>query len=75
MMKYVIINEEDGMMLASIGIKRINGYMVQDHAWTRSIPEALHFEVAEEAEAVINFINDVVNWELAQQLVVKDLNT
>lgn len=68
MSKYVIINEDDGMMLAAIGIKRVNGHMTQDQAWTRITAEALHFEVQEEAEAVINFINDAIDWELAQQL-------
>lgn len=69
--QYVIRNEDDGMMLAAISIKRINGYMTQDNAWTRRMNEALHFEVAEEAEAVITFISDVIDWELAQNLIVE----
>lgn len=66
--QYVIRNEDDGMMLAAISIKRINGCMCQERAWTLHMNEALHFEVCEEAEAVINFISDVIDWELAQQL-------
>lgn len=74
MNKYVIINEEDGMMLASIRIESSQfAYMVQEKTWTRIIDEALKFEVAEEAEAVITFISDVMDWELAQQLYCKYL--
>lgn len=69
--KYVIFDENDGMMLAAISVKRIHGCMCEEKQWTRNIPEALHFEVAEEAEAVITFISDVMDWELAQQLHVE----
>ena len=70
--KYVIINEEDGMMLAHIGIKRIAGNICHEHAWTRITADALHWEL-EEAEAVITFISDVIDWEMAEQLHAEPL--
>lgn len=69
--KYVIRNEEDGMMLASISLKRVSGCITQEKVWTTITAEALHFEVLEEAEGVINFISDVIDWELAQQLTAE----
>lgn len=32
--KYVIIDENDGMMLAAISLKRVDGCMSQDCVWT-----------------------------------------
>ena len=70
MNKYVIIDEENGMMLAELYMRRERNHTEQGHNWTSRIAEALHFEL-EEAQATIQFINDVIDWELAQNLSYK----
>lgn len=71
MNRYMIIKEEDGAMLTAICIQPFFDGRREDIIWTTHLPEALRFEAAEEAEAVITFIGDVMDWELAQQLYVK----
>lgn len=65
--KYFIRNEENGMFLSSLVVQRMEKSVSQGHTWTEISGEALFFE-REEAEAVITFISDVIDWELAEQL-------
>lgn len=72
MSKYVIRNEDTGDLISGVGIGTCNIDSRTPVEWTKSKAYALHFEL-EEAEATINFINDVIDWELAQQLIVEQL--
>ena len=72
MAKYFICNEDTGMLLASLVLQRMVKSISLGHTWTVIPGEALFFE-REEAEAVITFISDAIDWELAEQLSVVPL--
>ena len=72
MAKYVIFDEEDGMMMQEVHMHRRNKQTSYGTEWTIKPEQALHFEY-EKAQATIQFINDVIDWELAQNLAVKSL--
>lgn len=65
--KYVILKEETGEMLSEIFIRRENGYIAQGTTWTKNKDEALNLEFAEML-ATIQFIQDVISWEEAEDL-------
>lgn len=67
--KYLIFDEESGQYLTDLELHQGNSYVTQRHCWSVDPSLALTFEL-EEAESVINFINDVIDWELAQLLTV-----
>lgn len=71
-MEYVIRDTNDGMMLQVIGVSKVYSQTKQIIKWTSLPNEALHFNY-EEAQAVIQFISDVINWEQAEQLEVAEL--
>ena len=71
-MNYVIKDTNDGMMLQHLSLTGQTHCVSHDMKWTAFPKEALHFNY-EEAQAVIQFINDVLDWELAQDLEVAEL--
>ena len=68
-MKYVIRREDrPEMMLSGVGIgSSLNPMMLQATNWTVSKSMALQFEEGE-AEATIEFLTNVIDWELGEQL-------
>lgn len=74
MNEYIIMNQENGMALAAIGIKRNRGLgcVEQSIEWTVAPDDAIQLEL-EEAQGVIQFIDDVIDWELALQLTAEPL--
>ena len=68
-----IIKREDrpGLMLQGLGIGcNANKYTTQTE-WTHSEFYAYKADNEEEAQAIINFIQDVIDWELSEQLVIE----
>lgn len=69
---YVITREDNpNLMLLEIHITRINPKALQT-TWTRDPEWALHYN-QDEAKAVVDFITNVVDWELGEQLQVTAL--
>lgn len=67
-----LIKREDkpGFMLQGLGIGcNANNYTEQTE-WTTAEFYAYKAESEETAQAVIDFIRDVINWELAEQLTI-----
>ena len=70
---YVITREDyPELMLLEIHVSRINPQMVQACTWTRDPEWALHYN-QEEAQAVVDFITNAVDWELGELLQVTAL--
>ena len=69
MKKYIIIREDKpGFMLQGLGIGcNANNYTKQVE-WTREEFYAYKAENEETAQAVIDFISNVIDYELAEQL-------
>lgn len=72
-MEYVIRDINNGAMLQHIELTRLD-HNIQTHrcVYTCFTREALHLNY-EEAQAVIQFISDVLDWEQAEQLEVAEL--
>lgn len=69
MERYVIKREDQpGKMLKGLGIGSCNPLFPDQ--WTKYEPVAIKFE-REEAEATIEFITNVINWELGEQLYIE----
>ena len=66
----VIKDTNTGKYLASIYIGRTD--KISPFAWTYYKKHATHFENEEEAEATINFIRDVMDWELSESLEIEN---
>lgn len=71
-----LIKREDKpeLMLSGVGIGSCNAY-TQSYTgtnWTRLKKHAIHFN-KEEAKATIEFINNVIDWELAEQLFLEEV--
>lgn len=70
---YVITREDyPNLMLLEIHVSRINPQMIRACTWTRDPEWALHYN-QEEAQAVVDFITNAVDWELGEQLEIKAL--
>ena len=71
MAKYLIKRDDKpGMMLQGLGIGcNANNYTEQTE-WTTAEFYAYKAENEETAQAVIDFVRDVINWELAEQLII-----
>lgn len=71
MAKYLIKREDrPGMMLQGLGIGcNANNYTEQTE-WTTCEFYAYKTENEETAQAVIDFIANVIDWELAEQLTI-----
>lgn len=71
MSNYVIKRvDKPTLMLSGVGIGScVNAMSLQTTNWTISKSAALHFN-QEEAEATIEFITNVIDWELGEQLFV-----
>lgn len=68
-MRYVIKREDrPGLMLRGLGIGCNNNYYTNQTEWTRSVSTAIQFN-EEEAQATIEFITNVIDWELGKQLI------
>ena len=72
MQKYLIMREDKpGRMLQGLGIGcNANNYTEQTE-WTTTEFYAYKAENEETAQAVIDFIRDVIDWELAEQLYIE----
>ena len=66
--KYMIMEEEHGRFINFILIGRMG--IVKEVKFTNNIHYALEFENEEEAQATIEFIGAVINWELEEQLKI-----
>ena len=66
----VIKNADTGKYLASIYIGRTD--KISPFAWTYYKKHAIHFENEEEATATIDFIRDVMDWELSEALEIEN---
>lgn len=64
----VIRNQETGRLLAGISFGTFPG--LRPFRWASSFSRACHFENMEEARSTISFIDNVIDYELAEQLVV-----
>lgn len=71
-MKYVIRDTNDGMMLQHLSLTKTPNYQGHSLNWTPFPAQALHFNY-DEAQGVIQFISDVIDWELAEMLEVAEL--
>lgn len=71
-MRYVIKREDrPGMMLQGLGIGcNANNYTNQTE-WTTTEFYAYKAENEEEAQAIIDFITNVICWELGEQLSIE----
>ena len=71
-MKYIIKREDrPGQMLQGLGIGcNANNYTEQTE-WTTCEFYATKFENEEIAQAVIDFIANVMDWELGEQLTIE----
>ncbi len=67
---YAIQNEFDEMYLAEVRLNQHKGIREELRDWTGDEQFALRFENEEEAQAVIDFIGNVMDWELAEDLEV-----
>lgn len=68
---FAIKNEEDEKYLSTIYVGR-HGHVLP-FSWAYTTKQAIHFENQKEAEATINFISDVMDWELAEQLTIIEI--
>ena len=65
---YQIRNEETGEFLAALYLGCRNA--VQPLIWKNNPNYAIEFESKEEAQATIQFIGAVIDWELEEQLLI-----
>lgn len=67
-----LIKREDrpGFMLQGIGIGCFTNSNTEKIVWTHTEFYAYRAENEETAQAVIDFIRDVIDWELAEQLII-----
>ena len=71
MERYVIKREDrPGQMLKGLGIGSRN--QIRPDEWTKVTRFAIQFE-KEEAEATIEFISNVIDWELGEQLYIEEV--
>ena len=69
--RFAIKNEEDKRYLSTIYVGRYGNIL--PFSWSYTTKQAIHFENIEEAEATISFISDVMDWELAEQLTIIEI--
>lgn len=73
MRRYKFIKHaEAGIYLSGIHIGRTG--KLRPLTWTRYKEYAIHFENEAEAEATIEFIGSVIDWELEEQLEIVEVN-
>ena len=68
--KFVIKNEDTGMYLSRIQLIPPAIVKVPALIWTKDRKYALEFDTDEEVRSAIDFIIDVINWELEGQLTI-----
>ena len=74
MRKYVIRREDSpGEMLQGLGIGCNANCYTTHTEWTTIERYAYKAENEETAQAIITFIADVIDWELAEQLIITAL--
>lgn len=66
--KYLIKDKETEKYLLHIYLGKLKG--VDSLMWTDNPEKALQYDTDEEARAVINFVLNVVNWELEGYLTI-----
>lgn len=73
-MKYVIAHEyDDGdLYIAGAGINLIEGLTAQCIDWAINRNEAIQFDNEEEAQATIDFITNVLDWNIGESLTIKE---
>lgn len=76
MIKYIIKRDDrPGLMLQGLGIGcNANNYTEQTE-WTTTEFYAYKAENEETAQAVIDFITNVIDWELGEQLTIVELQS
>ena len=67
-MHYVIVNREDDTFLSCISLGP--SPLISPLNWTDSLTRCLHFSSQEDAQKTIDFIVDVLSWELESSLEV-----
>lgn len=75
-MRYVIKRaDRPGLMLSGVGIGSCTGSIIpSNNNWAIKTSYALQFENQEEAQATIDFITNVIDWELGEQLYIEPAN-
>ena len=68
-MKFVIRNEENGLFLKNLMLCNTSWIIGPRLDWTDKIPYAIFFDNQEEAKATLDFIRDVLDFELSEQLI------
>ena len=68
---YLIKNEATDAYLAAIQIGRTSA--IHPLTWTQIPKKALHFNNTEEAQATIEFIATVLDWELEEQIEIYEI--
>lgn len=66
--KFLIRNEESGLYLKGLSLQNTSWVIGPQIRWTDKIPYAIFFDCHEEAQATLDFIRDVLDFELAEQL-------
>lgn len=73
MLKFVIQHTEEKQYLSKVALEKKEIYLEQNLEYVISPENALQFETADEANAVITFIGDVIDWEEEQQLEIRSV--
>ena len=68
---YKVLRKIDGPYLAAISIGRTP--VIHPLIWTVEKRMAIHFENQEEAQATIDFLAAVLDWELEYELVIESI--
>lgn len=69
--KYKVLRKIDGPYLAAISIGRTP--IIHPLIWTVEKRMAIHFENQEQAQATIDFLAAVLDWELEFELVAETI--
>lgn len=73
-MRYVIKREDrPGLMLMGMGIGCNNNAYIHNTEWCKLTRLAVQFN-EDEAQATIDFITNVIDWELGEQLYIEPVN-
>lgn len=66
--------DEHGYILMGLGIGCNDNFLTGSIMWTNKEISAYEAENEDTAQAVIDFIRDVIDWELAEQLIIIPVN-
>ena len=74
MAKYIIHHTEQLCALEGLGIGCNANNYTRQFEWDFTGRRAIRFENQEEAQATIDFIANVIDFEMAEQLTVQEVN-